>query len=235
MDRVADCIHRYPSPALDAATRCVAPLTVDSLLLGDPGRERLEQFIAGVFHAAYGATVLEYLPLLFSLEQEGIIQAALGLRSARGQSLFCEQYLDTPLDYHVQREFGRPVNRGQLMELGNLAGSIPGMSVTLYLLAVAALDQAGISYLVFAANRTVRRSIRRCGFQTRVLGEAQARCLGERASEWGSYYQGCPQVILADIGDGVEHGMKHPLIGELWRREQPLIATLADAIRCQRC
>jgi len=226
--------------SVDQSTTTIAgsehtpPFTVNSLLGTDPAREKLEQYIAGVFHAAYGATVLEYLPLLFSLEQGGATHAALGLRSARHEPLFCEQYLDAPLERHVQKEFGRTVNRGQLMELGNLAGSIPGQSVVLYLMVVAALEQAGISHLVFAANRTVRLSIRRFGFPTRELGDANPDCLGERASQWGSYYRGCPKVMLADVRRGVEYGNSHPLIGELWRSEQALIAALADSIRCQR-
>ncbi|TDG11868.1 hypothetical protein E2F43_15990 [Seongchinamella unica] len=217
-----------------AAPDGTPPFTVNSLLADDPGREKLEQYVAGVFYAAYGATVLEYLPLLFSLQQAGGIQAALGLRSARREPLFCEQYLDAPLERHVQQEFGATVNRGQLMELGNLAGSMPGQSVALYLMVVAALEQAGITHLVFAANRSVRRSIRRCGFPTRELADADPQRLGDRASQWGSYYRGCPKVMLADVRRGVEYGMSHPVIGELWCREQPMIATLADAIRCQR-
>lgn len=212
----------------------LSPLTAHSCAPCDPGREKLEQYIAGIFQAAYGATVLEYLPLLFSLEQEGCIQAALGLRSARQESLFCEQYLEGSLEDSVEKEFGRTVNRGQLMELGNLVSSRPGQAVALYLLVVAALDQAGISHLVFAANRAVRLSIRRCGFATRDLGTADPALLGEGARQWGSYYEGGPRVVLADIRQAAKYGAQHPAIGELWRREQPAIVSLADAIRCQR-
>lgn len=234
MDIIVKSSPSRQTPGSATGTESSSPFTVNSLLLDDPGREKLEQYIAGVFHAAYGATVLEYLPLLFSFEQQGAIQAALGLRSARSESLFCEQYLDAPVERHVQKEFGRSVNRGQVMELGNLAGSIPGQSVALYLMIVAALEQAGITHLVFAANRTVRVSIRRCGFPTRELGDANPACLGARASEWGSYYRGSPKVMLADVRRGVDCGNAHPAIRELWRSQQPLIASLADAIRCQR-
>lgn len=210
------------------------PVEVNSCDPCEPGREKLEQYIAGIFHAAYGATVLEYLPLLFSLKQDGDIQAALGLRSARRESLFCEQYLGGPLERQVEKEFGRTVNRGQLMELGNLVSSKPGQSVALYLLVVAALDQAGISHLAFTANRAVRLSIRRCGFDTREICAADPALLGESARQWGSYYEGDPRVVVADIRQAVARGTHHKAIGALWRREQPVIASLADAIRCQR-
>ncbi|MFU8764474.1 MAG: hypothetical protein ACNA7T_08130, partial [Haliea sp.] len=44
-----------------------------------PRRERLEQYIAGVFQAAWDARVLGFLPLLCSLQQRGHFSAALGL------------------------------------------------------------------------------------------------------------------------------------------------------------
>ena len=47
-----------------------------------PQREALEQYISGVFSAAYNARILGYLPLLFSLERENSFVAALGLQSA---------------------------------------------------------------------------------------------------------------------------------------------------------
>ena len=212
----------------------VAPVCIDSCDYVAAERERVERYIASIFSAAYGATVLEYLPLLVYMEQDSGFQAALGLRSASHNALFCEGYLDAPLERQVSREFGRSVNRGQLMELGNLVSSRPGQAVSLYLLVVAALGQAGISHLVFAANRAVRVSIRRCGFVTRELCPADPVVLGDHAAQWGSYYEGNPRVVLADIPQAIEHGKHHPVICAVWEREAIVIDALADAIRSQR-
>ena len=210
------------------------PLRVTTCQPLDAGRPALERYIAGIFHAAYGATVMEYLPLLCSLQQGGECTAALGLRSGAGQQLFCEQYLDKPVQQQVLREFGASVNRSRVMELGNLVSSEPGLAVLLYLLVVAALPQAGIDYLLFAANRAVMASIRRCGFDTRVLGAASPACLGERATEWGSYYQGQPMVVLADLTQALAHGREHPRINALWEENGEMVGDLALAIRDQR-
>jgi len=91
-----------------------------------PGRERLEQYIAGVFQAAWDARVLGFLPLLCSLQQQGHVSAALGLRSANHGPLFCEQYLSRPALEEVEALYGGRCLPGNLMELGNLAASHPG-------------------------------------------------------------------------------------------------------------
>ncbi len=209
-------------------------LRINSCDPAAPQRERLEQYIAGIFNAAYGSTVLEYLPLLVYLEQEEGLQAALGLRSANSDQLFCEQYLDKSLEQYISEQFGRTVNRGQLVELGNLVSSRSGLAEPLYLLVVAAMKQAGISHLVIAANRAVRLSIKRCGIQTRELCLADPARLGNMASQWGSYYDGDPRIVLADVTQVVEHGRHHPVISRLWDRQQLVINSLADAIRSER-
>ncbi len=207
---------------------------VISCLPCEQERPSIERYIATIFHAAYGATVMEYLPLLCGLQAEGSYQAALGLRGAGQAGLFCEQYLDDPVETWVRREFGRNVPRSQIMELGNLVSSQPGQSVFLYLLVVRALERAGVNYLLFAANRAVRYSIRRCGFSTRELGAAEAERLGPRAAEWGSYYQGQPRVLLGDLRQGVQHGLGNPCISAIWDDNEDAIDELTAAIAALR-
>ncbi len=200
----------------------------------DSHRFELERYIATIFHAAYGATVMEFLPLLCSLKRHGSYQAALGLRSASAGTLFCEQYLEHGVHWHINKRFGRSVRDNQVMELGNLVSSEPGQAVWLYLLVVRALQQAGVGYLLFAANRAVRASIRRCGFEYRTLCDADPACLGDRAAEWGSYYRGQPQVILADLNAAVSHGRQSTAIRKIWEEQAGAIEDVADAIRATR-
>lgn len=209
-------------------------ITVDYCDTSSDQRDSIERYIASIFRAAHGASILEFLPLLIFSEQDRAPQAALGLRSASGDRLFCERYLSCPVEHYVAELFGCRVSRSQVMELGNLVASQPGQSVALYLLVVAALGQAGIRHLVFAANRAVRLSIKRCGFDTREVCAADPAQLGAAAPMWGSYYDGDPRVVLADIPQAVKHGTNHAAISALWRRESIAIDSLADAIRSQR-
>ena len=204
---------------------------VASTSLLESDRQRVERYIAGIFSAAYGATVFEYLPLLCSLERENSLVGALGLRSAASEPLFCEQYLDVSVQSSILREYGMPVARRNIMELGNLVSSSAGQGVYLYLLVTAALAAADVRYLVFAANRAVRYSINRHGFDTRVICHADASRLGAKAQEWGSYYESDPKVVLADISQASAHGRNDPAIREIWCLESDAIASLAEDIR----
>lgn len=195
------------------------------------GRECLEQYISGTFNAAYGARILEYLPLLFSLESDGDMQAALGLRSASVDALFCEQYLDACAEQQVELLYGRKVRRAQIMELGNLVATEPGHSGLLYLIITAAMHEAGIEYLMFAANKPVRNSIARCGFTPRTIQAAQQSRLGERGLDWGRYYEGDPIVMLADIGLTMKQISAQSGLQAIIDSYQFAIPSLADSIR----
>lgn len=194
-------------------------------------REGLEQYISSIFSAAYGARILEYLPLLFSLESDGVNQAALGLRSAHHGPLFCEQYLDVCAQQHVRELYGREAGRGQIMELGNLVATEPGHSGLLYIIITAAMHEAGIEYLLFAANKRVRNSIARCGFTPREIRAAQQSRLGSQGLAWGRYYEGDPVVMLGDIALTMRQINTQPALQGIVDAYQFAIPALADSIR----
>jgi len=197
----------------------------------DSRREKLEQFISGVFQASHGARILEYMPLLFAMERETGFSAALGLRRASDGSLFCETYLDDPVETLVQRLYGVGCSRHQIMELGNLAASAPGDSALLYLVVTRALHLAGIRHLLFAANRAVRVSLRRTGFTPVVIGPADPSRLEDGGRRWGSYYEGDPQVMLGDVALAWEQSEANPALWLSLEQHRGLVDDLAEAIR----
>jgi hypothetical protein len=196
-----------------------------------PGRERLEQYIATVFQAAWDARVLSFLPLLCSLQQSGHFSAALGLRSANHGPLFCEQYLARPALEEVEALYGGRCLSGSLMELGNLAASHPGQGALLYLLVTAAIHDAGIRYLIFAANRAVRVSIRRSGFTPLAIGPARPECLGTAAASWGRYYEGDPVVMAGDMVLTRQQVLAQPELTRVLHEYRASIDVLTSAIR----
>jgi hypothetical protein len=196
-------------------------------------REQLEQYISSIFQAAYGARVLEYLPLLFSLEQGDVTTAALGLRSAATTPLFCEQYLQVPVEQSVLSLYDQHVSRSKVMELGNLVSSTAGSGVMLYLLTAAALNEAGIRYLLFAANKAVRTSIRRTGFTPKSVCPARPDSLGAQSENWGSYYDGEPLVMLADIPLTLRQARAQPTLCRYLEDNADHISTLAESIESE--
>ena len=197
----------------------------------DVGREQLEQYICGIFNAAYGARILDYLPLLFQLDCNGSKQAALGLRSASVAPLFCEQYLDAPAQQLVETLFQRRASRAHIMELGNLVATEPGHSGLLYIIITAAIHEAGVEYLMFAANKQVRNSIARYGFTPKVIQGAQRSRLGAQGLDWGRYYEGDPIVMLADIALTMSQVRAQPALQQIIEAYKFSIPALADSIR----
>jgi hypothetical protein len=190
-------------------------------------REKIEQYISRIFQASYGARIFEYLPMLLSLSQNGEASAALGISHASNRQLFCESYLNAPAEEIVRQLHGHNCQRQHIMELGNLASSTPRHSALLYLLAVAAMHQAGIHYLLFAANRKVSASVKRCGFTPISICKAKKEYLGQQGALWGSYYEGDPQVMLADIHLTMDQAIAQPSMLEQLNRYSDAITALA--------
>jgi hypothetical protein len=194
-------------------------------------REPLEQYISSIFNAAYGAKILEYFPLLFGLQHDGDYVAGLGLRGAASGSLFCEQYLDSPVEREVERLFAARATRGEIMELGNLVSSQPGQSPFLYLLITFSMHRAGVKYLTFTANKAVRSSIRRSGFTPKIIQLAESDRLGLQGEYWGTYYDGEPFVMLADIALTAEQAMAQPHMRKVLALYEEASLDLAMTIR----
>lgn len=73
-----------------------------------PGRQATEAFIGARFALEHGARISHFLPLLLALrDAEGVLQAAVGIRSALDQSLFLERYLPQPVETQVAVALGR--------------------------------------------------------------------------------------------------------------------------------
>ncbi len=106
--------------------------------------QEVQRYIATVFQINYGAQLSEFMPLLVSLRLADHLTAALGLRGAAGGRLFCEQYLDHRVEDCVEAVFGQPVQRGRILEMGNLVASNPGHAALLYTLVGAAMYEAGV-------------------------------------------------------------------------------------------
>ena len=189
-----------------------------------PRRERVERFISQVFQASFDAKIMTYAPDLVYLEQDLRIQAALGLRWADKYPLFCENYLDASITEVIG---DAELRRGEVVELSNLASMTPGAGAQLYVLAAVALDMAGCKQLVFTANELVRRSITRGGFTARYLADAKVDKI-QGADQWGSYYDGKPQVMVADIPNSARLIRTNPLIAPLLEAAMPCMSQFVD-------
>lgn len=191
-------LHARTDAALDAATD---PDWLPTLLGPDDDRRTAESFVARVYREHFDAHLAEFMPwLLVFHDREGRLRAAVGLRPAKGTSLFVEQYLDQPA---VAAALGRCIDRDAMVEVGGLAASCPGDARRLILCLTRGLHRAGLRWVLFAATRQLRNAFDRLGLATVALAPALASRLRPGATDWGRYYDTSPTLVSGDIAAGI--------------------------------
>lgn len=169
----------------------------------DPGRQELESFVKRSFEHAHGADVQHFLPEMLGLyDGRGNLDAAVGIRLASSGQLFLEQYLDAPMEAEVSRLAGVDVSRGALVEVGNLSALSAGGARLLIIAVTWLLAARGLSWVAFTGTASLVNSFHRLGLEPIVLGRAEAERLDDPNSNWGTYYELCPQVFAGDILHG---------------------------------
>jgi len=166
-------------------------------------RALLESFIAQRFSAAYGASIVEFFPLLLARSDDRQVSSVVGLRPGTDRPLFLEQYLDAPLEQAIAGKAGASVERNRLMEIGNLASSFKSGNQLTFILLTAILSQAGYTWVVFTATEQVRALLARLDFHPVTLCEADESKLVNKQQVWGSYYQAQPKVQAGNLQEGM--------------------------------
>jgi hypothetical protein len=171
----------------------------------DSARAEAEYFIQQAFSLAYGATIESFLPVLLGLRNDqGQLQAVLGLREAADTPLYLEQYLDRPVEQELSAATNRPVNRSGLVEVGNFAVGAPGGGRWLITALTAYLSHTGHDWAVFTCGPELQNASHRLGIGLVDLGEADpSRLPDDERARWGSYYQQHPHVMAANVDEGV--------------------------------
>lgn len=218
------------APQLERAAHADAPrntsrLDAVRLIEADPAsRQQLERFIAARFTDVYGAHVRQFMPRLLGLHEiGGGLIAALGLRSALYAPLFLEQYLEAPVEQVVSAHFGVDARRGDIVEIGNLAGASPGALRRLIPALTAYLHGEGVRWIAFTGSARLCGGFSRLGLPLEVVAPAQIERLplAER-EDWGSYYEHDPSVMLGDVVCGYRRLNPEQMCDQLGARLAPL-------------
>lgn len=169
-----------------------------------PQREALERFIAQRYAEAFGASLRRFMPWLAAFEGgDGELHAALGLRGADHGPLFVERYLDAPIEQALRGVYGQGVARGSVIEVGNFAARHAGDTRRMIRALVERLVNSDYRYVVFVATLGLRNAFGRLGLAPRAVAAADPARLGAERGDWGSYYDGDPQVVVGDLASGL--------------------------------
>ena len=216
-------------PASLAPRLCIG---LDSVESAD--RQRLEACIARRFDRQYGAKLQHFLPYLLSLNDSAQLDAVVGVRLAGDSPLFLEQYLDTRIEQAISSAVHAPVDRGQVVAIGNLAAVIPGTASLLFALLAIVLDRAGVRWVACTATPQVQVMFDKLNFATHTLCQAEATALDDGEQEWGDYYDSLPKVTIGDTRVAAAAARANPAVQELeWQLAGP-IKQMAAALRAAR-
>jgi len=209
-------------------------LAIDLEPMNSAGRQELEACIARKFDQQYSAHVNQFLPYLLSLNESDLLGAVVGIRPAGESGLFLERYLDGPVEQAISRVMRQPIDRGQVVEIGNLASALPGTASILFAILATILHRAGIRWVACTATPQVQAMLRKMHFTSHRICSAEAAALGDQADEWGNYYASRPQVIVGDTQLAAETAAGSRLVRALIRGLECPINRIARTLRTAR-
>jgi hypothetical protein len=222
------CLHTA------AALDCPATATEQNVSLAvigerSPERNQLEQAIARKFQSTFGAQIMQFLPYLLRLKISDELGAVVGVRAARNDTLFLEQYIDRPVEQIAAQAYATPIDRDQVVEIGNLAADLQGTSYVLFAVLATVLNQAGFRWVTCTATPQVEAMLTKMRFSYRTIGSADATRLDDDSADWGAYYDSRPSVIVGDLRDATRRIMSNPKTSALVRQfARPIIKMAAD-------
>lgn len=169
-------------------------------------RAEAEAFIRETFALAYGADVRSFMPRLMAVcGKNGDLLAAFGVRSARDEKLFLENYFDRPIEQEIKARTGVELDRSKIVEIGNLAAIYPGGVRWMIVALTVMLYEEGYEWVVFTGTAALRNGFTRLGLHPLELCPAHAdRLSAEEQGRWGTYYDSNPVVMCGNIRKGFQ-------------------------------
>ena len=187
------------------------------------GRHVIESCVAQKFEHQFSAQLSHFLPYLLSLRDSDQLGAIVGMQPAGQGTLFLEQYLDSCVEQAVAEKFQTPVDRSQIVEIGNLAAVQPGAVYIIFAVLASVLHEAGFKWVVCTATPQVESLLSNMQFPYEHICNADPARLEDNASDWGEYYSTRPRVIAGNVEEAARRLAAEPGMAEL-------IGQLADSI-----
>jgi hypothetical protein len=166
-------------------------------------------FTRDQYELRFSCQLTEFYPNTFSVYDKGELTAVAGYRGAGTGPLFLEQYLDNPIEDCIWAKFTPPAERDEIVELGAFAALNHRAALPLMLHLAPALDELGFKKLVCTANKPIQRCLGKLGLEPIFVADAKPSMVPASKTNWGSYYEGHPEVFAGDIKAGMRAMAKH--------------------------
>jgi hypothetical protein len=187
-------------------------LRLDPVLPGEVSRDELEAYVRDRFAAKHGASVRSFMPTLLSFrDRHGELRGVAGIRGADESRLYLEHYVDRPIEQLVTESLAaragndlcapQAVQRQQIVEVGNLAGSNCRAAIRMVAQLPAYLMARRYSWIVFTATSSVRQILAGFGAPLLELGRADPARVAASPDGWGRYYETDPRIFAGYLPD----------------------------------
>lgn len=196
----------------------------------NPYRLCTERFIAQQYHQIHNAKLEHFLPILLRVCQTNTTFGAIGVSPGHYRPMFLEQYIDVPIEQQMAAYTNQPFDRCTIAEVGNLAVSHSGYTTVLLVALATALYEAGYQWMAFTITTQVEKLIARLGFRPTFLINADPRKLGASKSNWGSYYEHHPKVMIGNLKEIARIARANPRLSILLEQHQKDIFDIAACL-----
>ena len=168
----------------------------------DADRAALEAYVRTAFNRSHDADVSTFMPTLLAFRDgAGSLRGVLGIRSAADAPLYLENYLDRPVEQAIVAAGYHPVERDEVIEVGNLAAGSCLAAVRMVAQMPVQLMNRGYSWIVFTATSTVHEILLGLGAPLVELGRADPLRFARQGDRWGRYYDNDPRVYAGYLPD----------------------------------
>ena len=168
----------------------------------DADRAALEAYVRTAFNRSHDADVSTFMPTLLAFRDgAGSLRGVLGIRSAADAPLYLENYLDRPVEQAIVAAGYHPVERDEVIEVGNLAAGSCLAAVRMVAQMPVQLMNRGYSWIVFTATSTVHEILLGLGAPLVELGRADPLRVARQGDKWGRYYDNDPRVYAGYLPD----------------------------------
>jgi hypothetical protein len=155
------------------------------------------------YNEIYHATLPFCMPWLLCLyDNTDELKAACGVQLAGLKKLFLEHYLNEPIERILSSRINHPVQRTDIIEIGNFAACDGASTRIMYGALCHLLNHYHYSWIVFTGTKKIRNTFSRLNLSPIPLAPADPERIDGCVQTWGEYYRHDPIVMAGELSGG---------------------------------
>jgi hypothetical protein len=181
-----------------------SPVTVNIFEQHSDQSANINDFIQSIYSKSYDADIKIEYPVLLSVKNvNDKILCAAGVRFAKNNNLFLEQYTKMPIEKVLKIIFEEDVSRDKICEVGNLSSIDSAATIFLFKTLARYLFDLDKEYVVITSTNTLYKILNKVGLKGTIICQAKYEDLNNSNEYWGSYYDKNPIVVAYKVSENL--------------------------------